>query len=260
MKRRTRRTYGLVVSTAAVVAVLASWQLASTRGWVDSLFLPPPSELLSTWADLWRNGYGQIPLWEHVGISLARALSAFALSIVIGVPLGLAMGLNATLAAILNPFVQFLRPLPKIALIPLAIVWLGIDEASKFFLIFISTFLNVLVGAAAAVQGVPQGYIRVARTLGLTRRQVFWRVVFPHCAGDIFTTIRLSIGIGWTSLVAAELVASTSGVGWLIVNAGSYLRTDVVLIGILILGVLGYLLDLILVTLQRWCVPWAGKQ
>ncbi|MFC4278269.1 ABC transporter permease [Achromobacter aloeverae] len=258
--RQNRRAYRLAVSTAAVVAVLALWQLAGSRGWVDALFLPPPSELVSTWADIWRNGYGQIPLWQHIGISLARALSAFALSVVIGVPLGLSMGLNATLAALLDPFVQFLRPLPKIALIPLAIVWLGIDEASKFFLIFISTFLNILVGAAAAVQGVAQGHIRVARTLGLTRRQVFWHVVFPHCAADLFTTIRLSIGIGWTSLVAAELVASTSGVGWMIVNAGAYLRTDVVLIGILILGVTGYLLDLALVGLQRCCVPWAGKQ
>ncbi|WP_342051700.1 MULTISPECIES: ABC transporter permease [unclassified Cupriavidus] len=254
-----RRYVSLSVSTAAVIAVLALWQIAGSRGWVDALFLPPPTELAVSFSHLWRDGYGQIPLWKHVGISLARAMSAFVASIVIGVPLGLLMGRSAALAAALNPFVQFLRPLPKIALIPLTIVWLGIDEASKFFLIFIATFLNVLVGSAAAVRGVSEGYIRVAQTLGLNRRQVFWRVVFPHCAGDLFTTVRLSIGIGWTALVAAELVASSAGVGWMIVNAGSYLRTDVVMIGILILGIVGYALDVALVALQKWIVPWAGK-
>ncbi len=254
-----RRTSQGAVSALAVMGVLGIWQVAGGSGWVDTLFLPPPSELLGTLADLWQNGYGQIPLTRHIGISLARALSAFAVAVVIGVPLGLTMGLHGGLNAALNPFVQFLRPLPKIALIPLTIVWLGIDEASKFFLIFIATFLNVLVGAAAAVQGVPQGYVRVAQTLGLGRWQIFWRVVFPHCAADLFTTIRLSVGIGWTALVAAELVASTSGVGWMIINAGSYLRTDVVMIGIVILGLIGYALDVALVALQRAIVPWTGK-
>lgn len=255
----SRRTSQGAVSALAVMGVLGIWQVAGGSGWVDTLFLPPPSELLGTLADLWQNGYGQIPLTRHIGISLARALSAFAVAVVIGVPLGLTMGLHGALNAALNPFVQFLRPLPKIALIPLTIVWLGIDEASKFFLIFIATFLNVLVGAAAAVQGVPQGYVRVAQTLGLGRWQIFWRVVFPHCAADLFTTIRLSVGIGWTALVAAELVASTSGVGWMIINAGSYLRTDVVMIGIVILGLIGYALDVALVALQRAIVPWTGK-
>lgn len=256
MRGRSR----LAVSAASVLTVLALWQIAGQRGWVDALFLPPPTEIAESARDLWNNGYGQIPLWKHVAISLARALSAFVLAIAAGVPLGLLMGQSAVLSATLDPFVQFLRPLPKIALIPLAIVWLGIGESSKFFLIFISTFLNVIVGSAAAVLGVAPGRIRVAQTLGLRRRQIFWHVVFPHCQPDIFTTVRLSVGIGWTSLVAAEMVASTSGVGWMIVNAGSYLRTDVVIIGILVLGVLGYLLDSALVRLQRRLVPWAGKE
>ncbi|KAF1046016.1 ABC transporter permease [Xylophilus sp.] len=248
------------VSAASVLAVLALWQVAGRRGWVDALFLPPPSDIAETARDLWRNGYGQIPLLTHVGISVARALAAFVVAIAIGVPLGLLMGRSAVLSALLDPYVQFLRPLPKIALIPLAIVWLGIGESSKFFLIFISTFLNVVVGAAAAVLQVPAGRIRVAQTLGLTRRQIFWHVVLPACRPELFTTVRLAVGIGWTSLVAAEMVASTSGVGWMIVNAGSYLRTDVVILGILILGVLGWLLDLLIVSAQRKLVPWAGKE
>ncbi|MGV6876327.1 ABC transporter permease [Pseudochelatococcus sp. B33] len=253
-------TWRAAVSTASVLTVFGLWQIAGQRGWVDSLFLPPPTEIAETAYRIWRDGYGQIPLWEHVGISIARAVSAFAVAIAIGVPLGLLMGRSAFLSAALDPYVQFLRPLPKIALIPLTIVWLGIGESSKFFLIFISTFLNVVVGAAAAVLQVSIGHIRVAQTLGLTRSQIFWHVVFPDCYPALFTTVRLSVGIGWTSLVAAEMIASSSGVGWMIVNAGSYLRTDVVLIGILILGTLGYLLDLSIVSLQRRLVPWAGKE
>lgn len=248
------------LSGLSVLGVLALWQLAGSRGWVDSLFLPPPTDIAASFAKLWRDGYGQIPLWEHTAISLARALAAFAAAIVLGVPLGLYLGQSPVAAALLDPYVQFLRPLPKIALIPLTIVWLGIGESSKFFLIFISTFLNVVVGATAAVLQVSEGRVRVAQVLGLGRRQVFWHVIFPDCRPALFTTVRLSIGIGWTSLVAAELVASTSGLGWMIMNAGSYLRTDVVVIGILMLGVLGYLLDRAIVQLQRWLVPWAGKE
>jgi taurine transport system permease protein len=156
---------------------------------------------------------------------------------------------------VLNPFVQFLRPLPKIALIPLAVVWLGIGEASKFFLIFIATFLSVVVGASAAVERIGRSRIRVAQTLGASRKQIFLRVVLPDALPDLFTTVRLSIGIGWTSLIAAS-----SGLGWMVINASSYLRTDIVMLGILLLGGIGYLLDLLLLGLQRLFVPWAGKE
>jgi taurine transport system permease protein len=186
-------------------------------------------------------------------------LVAFAVAIVIGVPIGLSMGLSPVVNALLNPFVQFLRPLPKIALIPLTVVWFGIGEGSKFFLIFISCFLTVAVGAAAAVASVSQGRIRAARVLGASRRQIYTHVVLPNAAPELFTAVRLGVGIGWTSLIAAEMVAATSGLGWMVMNAGSYLRTDLVMLGIVLLGVTGYLFDLALVLAQRALVPWAGQ-
>jgi taurine transport system permease protein len=252
--------YRLSIGAAAVLAVLALWQLSAAAGWSDPVFLPPPTELLRTALDLASNGYQQISLWHHIGVSLARAVVAFAASIAIGVPLGLMMGLTPALDAVLDPFVQFLRPLPKIALIPLTVVWFGIGETSKFFLIFISCFLSVVVGAAAAVASVSRARVQAGRTLGASRAQIFRHVVLPNALPEIFTSVRLSIGIGWTSLIAAELVASSSGLGWMVMNSGTYLRTDVVLVGILLLGLIGYLLDYAIVLLQRVMAPWAGKE
>ncbi|MEB4674071.1 ABC transporter permease [Enterobacteriaceae bacterium G50] len=250
----------IAISVVSVAVFFMLWQTAATRQWVDPLLLPSLTDIGLTARELLEDGYRQVPLWQHIAVSLARALSAFALAIAIGIPLGLLMGLSDTLAAILNPFVQFLRPLPKIALIPLAVVWLGIGESSKFFLIFIATFLSVIVGASAAVERIGRSRIRVAQTLGATRGQIFTRVVLPDALPDLFTTVRLSIGIGWTSLIAAEMVAASSGLGWMVVNASAYLRTDIVMLGILLLGGIGYLLDLLILGLQRVVVPWAGKE
>lgn len=250
----------VAVSAAAVAAVLILWQLAGTFEWTSRLILPPPSEIVQAADDLMTDGYRQSSLWGHIGASLARAVSAFIVATIVGVPLGLLMGMYPTLNAILDPFVQFLRPLPKLALIPLVIVWFGIGELSKFFLIFISTLLVIVVGAAAAVMNVKQGRIRAALALGVNRYQLFRHVILPHALPELFISVRLGIGIGWTTLIAAEMIAASSGLGWMVLNASSYLRTDIVMLGILILGVTGYILDLILVAVQRVAVPWMGKE
>jgi taurine transport system permease protein len=253
---RSRRT---LVSTAAVAGVLLLWQASGSLGWADPLMLPPPTELWHTAVELFTDGYRQTPLWQHVLISTLRALAAFAAAVLVGVPLGLAMGLSPTLSAVLDPFVQFMRPLPKIALVPLVIVWFGIGEGAKFFLIFIATVLSIMVGAAAAVAHVGQARLRAAQTLGASRAQLFTHVVLPNALPELFTTVRLAIGIGWTSLIAAELVAANAGLGWMVINAGGYLRTDVVMLGILLLGLIGYLFDALLVLLHRRFAPWSGK-
>ncbi|QGY33159.1 ABC transporter permease [Pantoea cypripedii] len=256
MKMQQRVT----ISVVSVVIFFILWQLAATRHWVDPLLLPSLTDIGLATQELFEDGYREVPLWQNIAVSLARALSAFSVAILLGVPLGLLMGMSEGLSAVLDPFIQFLRPLPKIALIPLAVVWLGIGEASKFFLIFISTFLSVVVGASAAVERIGRSRIRVAQTLGASRRQIFLRVVLPDALPELFTTVRLSIGIGWTSLIAAEMVAASSGLGWMVINASAYLRTDIVMLGILLLGGIGYLLDLMILGLQRVIVPWAGKE
>jgi taurine transport system permease protein len=253
---QTRR---YVISTIAVALVLGFWEFAALSGWTNPLTLPSPSDICVTAWDIALHGYRQTPLWQHILISVARALVSFIAATVIGVPLGVAMGMIPTLNAILDPFVQFLRPLPKLALIPLVIVWFGIGETSKLFLIFIAVFLTVVVGAVAAVGTVKQGRIRAAQTLGVTRFQLFRYVILPHTLPELLVAVRLALGIGWTTLIAAEMIASESGLGWMVVNAGSFLRTDVVMVGIFLLGVIGYGLDVILLRLQRVLAPWMGR-
>ncbi|PKU21683.1 ABC transporter permease [Telmatospirillum siberiense] len=251
---------GPLISIASVAAFVLLWYEAARLGWASSLILPAPGEVLDTALQMLNDGYRHVPLWQHVAISLGRALAAFAAALVVGIPLGLAMGLSPILSSILDPFVQFLRPLPKLALIPLVIVWLGIGESSKIFLIFVSTLFSVIVGAAAAAGSVKVGRLRLARAFGATRRQQLWYFVLPSALPEIFTSVRLAFGVGWTTLIAAEMVAADSGMGWMVINASSYMRTDIVMLGILLLGVTGYLLDLAVVGLQRAVVPWAGRE
>jgi taurine transport system permease protein len=248
-----------LISVLAVGIVMAAWFLSGHYGLVSRLLLPSPGEVFDTAADLWNEGYVHVPLWRHIGVSLARALAAFVAAVATGVPIGLLMGMFPGVSAALDPFVQFLRPLPKLALIPLVIVWFGVGELSKFLLIYLGTVLTVIVAAAASVMNVKQGRIRAAEALGVTKYQLFRYVMFPSALPELFVGVRMAVGIGWTTLIAAEMIAANSGLGWMVINASAYLRTDVVMIGILLLGITGYLLDLALVALQRMAVPWVGK-
>jgi len=249
----------LLISAIAVGLVILAWFVTGHYELMSRLLLPPLGEIALTAEELWIEGYVHVPLWQHVGVSLARALAAFTVAIASGIPIGLLMGMFPGVNAALDPFVQFLRPLPKLALIPLIIVWFGIGELSKFLLIYLATVLTVIVAAAAAVMNVKQGRVRAAEALGVSQYQLFRYVIFPSALPELFIGVRMAIGIGWTTLIAAEMIASSSGMGWMVINASAYLRTDVVMIGILLLGVTGYALDLALVAIQRVVVPWMGK-
>jgi taurine transport system permease protein len=247
------------ISVTCVLIAICGWFVVTNFGWVKPLFLPSPQEIAVTFWDLALEGYRQVPLHVHIVVSLARALVAFFVSAVIGIPLGLLMGFFPALNAAIDPFVEFFRPLPKLALIPLVVLWFGIGEVAKFVLIFTATVLTIIVSSAAAVRSVPENRIRIARALELTQYQFFRHVIFPSVLPDLFTGVRVGVGIGWTTLIAAEMIAATSGVGWMVLNASSYLRTDIVLLGIVILGVTGYLLDIAMVIIQNRVVPWMGK-
>jgi taurine transport system permease protein len=142
----------------------------------------------------------------------------------------------------------------------LAILWLGIGEVSKIFLIFLSTLFTVVVGSAASVKTVSRGKLRLGAALGTNSWQLIYHIILPASLPEIFTSVRLAIGVGWTTLIASEMVAADSGMGWMVMNASSYMRTDLVLLGIILLGVTGYLLDYALVLIERLAVPWAGKE
>ena len=248
-----------LISALSVGLVFLAWLIVGHYQLMSPLLLPPLGEIFSSVVDLAVHGYVHVPLWEHIGVSIARALVAFAAAILTGIPIGLVMGMSPAVNAVLDPFVQFLRPLPKLALIPLIIVWFGIGEFSKFLLIYLATALTIIAAAAAAVSSVKVGRIQVAEVLGVSKFQLFRYVIFPSALPELFIGVRMAVGIGWTTLIAAEMIASRSGLGWMVMNASSFLRTDVVMIGILLLGLTGYLIDLGLVGLQRVAVPWLGK-
>ena len=249
----------IYISMLAIAFAVFLWFLTTYLGWIKPLFLPSPQELIETVIELVAVGYRQISLQMHFLVSLARALFAFTMAGIIGIPIGLLMGFFPVINAILDPFVQFFRPLPKLALIPLVILWFGIGETSKFVLIFMATLLTVIVSVAAAVKNVSENRIRVARALGVNQYQLFRYVILPSVLPDLFTGMRVGVGIGWTTLIAAEMIAAHSGIGWMVLNASSYLRTDIVLLGIVILGTTGYLLDILIVMIQKRAVPWMGK-
>ena len=260
MAKQVMAKHGHWLATAlSVAAILTLWVVLTRSGGVSDLFLPGPELLWSAAVELFDEGYKSRPLWEHVADSLIRVLAGFGLGAAFGTVLGLAMGTIPTLEALCNPFVEFLRPLPQLAYLVLLIIWLGIGETSKIALLFLAALPVSAVAARDGVRNVAPARVLAARSLGANAWQVFRLVVLPSAMAEIFTGARLAIGIVYGTLIAAEIIAGSTGIGWMILDAGRFLRSDYVFVGILIIGVMGVVLDRILRTLERRIVHWAGK-
>jgi taurine transport system permease protein len=246
--------------TLLSVAMLGTiWIALTSSGRVSDLFLPGPALLWSGFIDLLENGYKSRPLWVHLSYSLERVLLGFVTGAVFGTLLGLAMGYYRRVDAIFNPYVEFLRPLPQLAYLVLLIVWFGIGEAPKIILLFLTAFPVAAVAARDGVRNTSPLRIQAARSLGAGEWQIFRYVIFPSALSDIFTGARLAIGIVYATLIAAEIIAGSTGIGWMVFDAGRFLRSDYVFVGIAIIGVTGLLIDRLLVVLQTRTVHWAGK-
>jgi taurine transport system permease protein len=256
-----RRGLPLWTYTAlSVTVLLAAWMAATWWfGLVRDLFLPPPDELWDGLLDLIENGYKNRPLLEHVADSLWRVLVGFGTGAAAGTLVGLAMGYWRPLDALLAPFVEFLRPLPQLAYLMLLIVWFGIGETSKIILLFLAALPVSAVAARDGVRNVSANRMQVARSLGASEWQIFRYLVFPSALPEIFTGARLAIGIVYGTLIAAEIIAGSSGLGWMILDAGRFLRSDYVFVGILMIGVMGLALNWLLVAIEARIVHWAGK-
>ena len=172
---------------------------------------------------------------------------------------GIAMGLNSTVRGILDPLIELYRPVPPLAYLPLMVIWFGIGETSKILLIYLAIFAPVAMSALAGVKSAQQVRIRAARSLGASRAQVLWLVILPGALPEILTGLRIGLGVGWSTLVAAELIAATRGLGFMVQSAGEFLATDVVLAGIAVIAIIAFLLELGLRALQRRLTPWHGE-
>lgn len=248
-----------IVTLVSLAAVIGAWVIATETGAVSDLLLPTPDELWEGAADLVVNGYKGYSLGAHIGLSLMRVAIGFGVGTIIGTVLGLLMGMVPTVDALAAPFIEFLRPLPQLAYLVLLIIWFGIGETPKIVLLFLAALPVSAIAARDGVRNVSAERILAAQSLGASRQQIFFHVVLPSALGEIFIGARLSIGIVYATLIAAEMIAGSSGIGWLILDAGRFLRSDYVIAGILLIAIMGMGLDRGLLLAQRRIVHWAGK-
>jgi taurine transport system permease protein len=247
------------LSIGSILFLLFVWWLATTLGWIKPLFLPSPGAIVFKFFTIVRTGYTDTSFLEHVTISTARVFGAFLLACVVGVPLGLAMGMSPLIRGVLDPPIEFYRPIPPLAYLPLMIIWFGIGETSKVLLIFLSVFAPVALGARSGVKSAAIEQIHAAYSFGASRWQVLRHVILPAALPEILTAMRIGIGFGWTTLVAAEMVAATSGLGYLVLSASQFLQTSTVIMGIIVIAIIAYAFDLLMRFIERKIVPWKGR-
>ena len=249
--QRLRVTYFIVFA-----ATLLAWQLLAAAHIFPSFALPAPIDVYRAFTALITTGYLGSTLQQDLLVSLLRVSTAFVAGVLIGVALGVAMSLNRIVFAVIDPFLQFLRPIPPLAYVPLFVVWFGIGELPKVLLILVSVVPVIILNTTNGIRSIPSHRIEVARNLGATRRQILRRVTLPSALPDIMSGMKVAIGVAWSTLVAAELIAASQGLGWLIQQAGTQLQTSIVVTGIIVIGLVGYLMDIGIRLLERAVIPW----
>ena len=223
------------------------------------IFMPTLALVWDKFVEASIDGYRNFTLLEHIGKSIYRLLTGFILGCIVGVPIGFAMGLSRFWNGLFHPVVEFMRPIPPLALIPLSIIYLGIGDKPKIGLLFLAALWIMVISARAGVQGIRMSKIHAAYTLGASKKQLLFRVILPNALPEIFTGMRVAMGVCWGTLVAAELVGADSGIGFMITVAGKFLDTGLVFIGIIIIGVIGFAIDYGMQKLENKLVPWKGR-
>jgi taurine transport system permease protein len=247
------------ISVVTVIVLVALWALVTNMGWVKPLFLPKPQAVFQQFVEYVTGQANDKPLWQHFAASMFRVFSAFFLACVTAIPVGIAMGMSRVARGIFDPPLEFYRPLPPLAYLPLIIIWFGIDELPKVLLIFLSCFAPLALAARSGMRSASQEQINAAYSMGASYLQVIRHVILPSALPDILVGMRIAIGFGWTTLVAAEMVAANLGLGQMVLNASNFLRTDIVIMGIVVIGVVAYLFDLLMRWVERKLVPWKGR-
>jgi len=248
------------LSSVTVITVFVAWVVVTATGFANELFLPGPVAVYNSFIKVATKGYQGTDLLGHVWASLYRILVGFGLAIVVGIPLGIVMGVSKKAAAVFNPLIEFYRPLPPLGLYTLLVMWLGIGEASKFALLFLAGLPGIILATIQGVSTVDPNHLRVARSLGASRAQILRHVYLPASWPIIHTGLRISLGFIYTVLVAAEIVAATAGIGWMIWDAAKFLLSDVVIMGLIVLGLTGVLLDLVMRLIGKLLMPWAKEE
>ena len=253
-------TFGTRLSSASLyvllpVVLLVLWQILFELGVIRALLLPPPSKIAQTFIVLLANG----DLLRHLGISLVRVLEGFVLASAAGLVLGIAIGLSRALDHCTDLIIQLIKPIPPIAWIPLTILWFGIGEESKVFIIFLGAFFPILINTIDGIRQTDVRYVELARILETTRTRFITRVVLPGALPQIMTGLRVGMMVAWMCVVAAELIAASSGIGFLIMDARQMMQTDQVFVGMITIGATGKLLDVLLKKVECRLIGWKAE-
>lgn len=232
--------------------VLAGWQAAASLGFVSTRFMPAPLDVAAAGWRLAQTG----ELWENLWVSFARAAAGFLIGGGIGLTFGLANGLSNLSEKLTDTTLQMVRNVPHLSLIPLVILWFGIDEGAKLFLVALGVFFPVYANTLHGIRSVDPQLIEMGRVYGMNRRELFWRVVLPGALPSIFVGVRYALGIMWLTLIVAETISANSGLGYMAMQAREFMLVDVVVLAILIYAALGKLADSLTRALERSCLAW----
>jgi len=255
-----KRNLPLMISMISVLSILILWFVVTALKLIPELFLPSPVAVWQKFIEVSQQGFMKATLWQHLAESIGRVFSALIVAIIVGVPLGLWMGLNKWVRAVFDPLVELLRPIPPLAYLPLLVIWFGIGETTKVLLIFFSILAPIIISSAHGVISHQKNRERAALSLGASKFQVLQYVILPTALPHILTGIRIGLGVGWSTLVAAELVAADRGIGFMIQSAAQFLITDTVILGIIVIAIVAVSFELFLRWLQKQLAPWYGQQ
>ena len=226
---------------------------------MEPIWLPSPEAVVARVGEIASEGYQNFTLWEHLFWSLFRVIVGFIIGAAVGIPLGYAMGLSDWFRGWFDPIVEFMRPVPPLALIPLVIIWAGIGETGKIILLFLAALWIMTISARAGVSGVAISKVHAAYSLGASKWQLMRHVIVPNSLPEIFTGARVAMGVCWGTVVAAELVAAEKGAGMMVMVASRFQNTDIVIMGIILIGIIGYGIDILMRKAESWLVPWKGR-
>lgn len=256
---KVRQTSIGLISLLTLAGVVVLWWAVTAWGYIDPLFLPSPQAVASRVLRLFSVGYMDATVQQHLAASLWRIGLALVAAVLLAIPTGIAIGRNRIAQGILDPLIEFYRPIPPLAYLPLIVIWFGIGELSKVLLIYLAIFAPITIATAGGVRNVDPVKLRAAQSLGATRSQLLRYIIIPSALPEILTGLRIGLGVGWSTLVASELVAATRGLGFMVQSAGQFLATDVVMAGILLIAVVAFVLEIGLRRLQAKLVPWHGQ-
>ena len=240
-----------------ILIIIALWQLLASI--MESILLPSPKEVVNAFIELLQDGYKGATLGEHLYASLKRLFLATFAILIFAIPLGLISALNKYIRALFEPLVEFLKPLPPLGYYSILILWFGIGEFSKILLLFFAGFAPLFIASFSAVNKIPKDFIYSAKNSNADTWQIFWRVIIPYSLPDIFTDIRISIGASYSALVAAEMVASQNGIGWIVLDSSKFMFIDIMFASVILIGITGICIDRIIVFIKHYFIHWEGK-